>query len=230
MLLFFKNIITICSNAIYSLTTSHTTMENDKQYVESLVKHANFNMSEVRHNTEIALKSHKTDYAGITSYMAGNSWLNSKLSTGQTLCGIDLNIYDSINRTVGRVKPLSYPITLFHGFELFTQYNESTWNIGKTIVFPWFLSKTPSYDVANKFASAYDKYQPKFMVVSYPAGSKHIGLDIRPHDEEFEYLSKSDEKLKLVRICRIPRFPYMYVFYIFKSRDYLKSQKVTFAE
>jgi len=157
MLSFLYNIFIILGNAFYSLTTSQTTIKNDKEYIDKLISNANFNMTEVRKNTELALMGNTNDYSHITSYFAGNAWFNYKLSYGWTfddLCDIDIKIYNAINNTVLKVKPLSYPITLFHGFEPFAEYNEHRWQIGQTIIFPWFLSKTTSYDVALKFASS----------------------------------------------------------------------------
>lgn len=226
MLAILNNLCTIIENGLYYLTTSQTTIKRDREYIQSLIVGANFNMSEVRDKTEFALQNKPKKYSDIVSYVSGNAWLNSKISKGDKLSDIDNEIYKSINDTVKETQPLSYPITLFHGFERFTMYNEHIWKLRHTIYFPWFLSKTPSFDVALRFASTYDnnKFRQKFMVVNYPVGSKHIGLDIRAHDDEFEYLSKSGENLKLVRICKVSNFPYMMIFYVFKSKDYPKSK------
>lgn len=215
---FFYNTLRVMQNSFGYLTTSYTEIENDEKYIKSLISEPNFDMSEVRKNTESVLLHKNQDYTNITSYIAGNCWLNSKLTTGIELNNYDKKIYESINNTVKNVIPLSYAINLIHGFELFTNYNEKSWRVGKTISIPGFLSKTPSFEVASRFASMYDKYLQKYMIVIYPEGSQHISLDIRPNDEEFEYLTFSNEKLKLVRIAKLYKFPHMSIFYVFKSK------------
>ena len=148
-------------------------------------------------------------------YICGNCWCNMKLTNNCKLSEIDLKIYDIINEIVNNVKELTYPITLFHGFEKFTNYDENNWHIGDAILFKGFLSKTPSFDVANNFARMYNFFNRKILVVKYPIGSKHIGMNIRhPDDQEYEYLTKSNEKLKLIDIYRKIKFFSIVTFYI----------------
>jgi hypothetical protein len=66
--------------------------------------------------------------------------------------------------------------------------------------FPFFLSKTPSWQVAAFFArQSGNRFYQKFMVCRYPsAGSRHICLDMRTNfNDEYEYLAYG-ETFKLV--------------------------------
>lgn len=216
---------------VYSyIICSLYTFLNNAKYIQNLKNNPNLNMTELWTKTEslfnVANSPNQKLYSGILSYMGGNAWLNMKLSFGEILHGRDKEIFDSINVAVQNVEPLSYPITLFHGFETFTNYNENKWNKNDIISVPEFLSKTPSFDVANRFARGQSyKFNRKFLVVEYPIGSKHIGLDIRnPKDlgghtefnEEYEYLSHSNEQLKLINIIREIEFFHINTFYICK--------------
>ena len=49
-------------------------------------------------------------------------------------------------------------------------------------------------------------FQPKYLVVFYPTNSKQIGLDIKPPKfEEYEYISKQNENLKIKGIIGFSR-------------------------
>jgi hypothetical protein len=196
---------------LFSYVFNRTKFNNDEKYINTLLSNQNLDMTEITKNSETITTK---NYSNIVSYIAGNCWLNAKLSNNISLSPKDKEIHDSINDAVNNTKPLSYPITLFHGFEKYTYYNEKTWKINDTINIKGFLSKTPSFDIASKFANQYDFTNPKFLVVNYPIGSKHIHLDIRKYDEEYEYLTNSNEKLKLVRICYYLKFPQLMTFYI----------------
>ncbi len=54
----------------------------------------------------------------------------------------------------------------------------------------------------------------KFLVVKYPKNTKHISLNIRYFDQEFEFLTYSNEKLKLVDIKEVLNYPQNYILYI----------------
>lgn len=196
----------------------------DRSHLTDLILNPNLNMTEIVQNTDDIINNDSKLYSAMLQYMAGNCWLNGKLSRGKKLEGKDKEIYDGVNKLAHSVKPLSYSISLFHGFEYNTDYNEHAWYIGKNISIPGFLSKTPSFQVANKFASSrgyLDYYNRKFLVVQYPKGSRHIGADIRhPTDPEYEYLTFSGEQLQLINIHRILSFPIIMTFYVCKSLDY----------
>ena len=183
--------------------------------VENIIKTPNLNMTEVWENTNKTIGDDNHLYTCLLSYVSGNCWLNSKLSNGLQLEGKDKEIYDGVNKIAKDVDPLSYPVTLFHGFEPHTNYNESTWKINGTIMIPGFLSKTPSFDVANKFSQMTSFFNRKFLVVDYPVGSRHIGINVRhPSDPEYEYLTASGENLKLRQVYRKIIFPSLCTFYI----------------
>lgn len=196
----------------------------DQSYLTELIKNPNLNMTEIVQNTGDIVNNDSKLYSAMLQYMGGNCWLNGKLSRGETLEGKDKDIYDGVNKLARSVKPLSYPISLFHGFEYNTDYGEHTWSKGHHILIPGFLSKTPSFDVANKFASSRDLFSyfnRKFLIVQYPKGSKHIGADIRhPTCPEYEYLTFSGERLQLADIHRVFSFPIIMTFYVCKSLDY----------
>ena len=194
------------------------------KYINNLVKTPNLDMTEVWGKTKEVVDNDSGLYKSVSQYMAGNCWLNAKLSQFyefDELSDIDKMIYNGINETVKKVTPLSYPITLFHGFEEFTNYKENRWVIGRNINIPGFLSKTPSFHVAGLFAHGVSYFNRKYLIVEYPIGSKHIGLEIRPkHTEEYEYLTRSNENLLLVKKIRRLGFFYMSTYYVCKSLDY----------
>lgn len=201
-----------------TISLYNETATNDS--IDKLIKFPNLDMTEVWDNTEEIIGKDNHLYMCLLQYVAGNCWLNSKLSNGMELEGKDKEIYEGVNKVAHSVKPLTYPVTLFHGFEPYTNYKEDTWIIDSVVSVPGFLSKTPSFDVANKFAKAYNFFHRKFLVVEYPKGSKHIGMNVRhPSDPEYEYLAMSGEKLKLMGIHRKIIFPYIHTFYILKSID-----------
>ena len=56
------------------------------------------------------------------------------------------------------------------------------------------MSKSLSLNIAKKFAISVDFINPKFLLVIYPVGSKHIHPDFNIFNEEFEFLTCSNEK------------------------------------
>ena len=61
--------------------------------------------------------------------------------------------------------------------------------------------KTPSFRVAFRFALSYDSANIRFLVVNYLNDSQYINLDVRTEkNEEYEYLTKSGERLELSSI------------------------------
>lgn len=186
-------------------------------FIDNLLRNEKLDMTELRFKTHKIFENdnHIEDYKNVFSYMKGCCQLNYKLSLNESLFENEQNILNSINNSVDRVEPLSYPVTLFHGFELLTKYNENNWKVGQTISIPGFLSKTPSLDVATKFASKFNSLHVKYLVVKYQVNSKHINLDIHDKEnEEFEYLTHSNEKLMLTDVVKKFNFPFMNVFYI----------------
>lgn len=228
----------LSTNAYYYINTDDETKINDKKYINDIIANANYDMTEIRNKTDKALEYDNESYCSIVKYMGGYCWLNSKLNKGERpysfgmfnnnkntqdwtkLDDVEKHIYNNINKTINNVESLSYSINLFHGFELYSNYGEKYWIIDKIFSMKSFISKTPSIKVARNFAYNHNNLQPKLLLVHYSKESKHINLDIRPHNEEYEYLTKSDEKLKLIKICRLFVFPFiMETYYICTSLD-----------
>lgn len=206
-----------CINSYYHMT--HKNSDEGLLLVDKLINCENLSVAEVRNKTnklfENNLNDYANDYSNIVSYIAGKCHLNCKLSTNESLDESEQKILNSINKSVDRVEPLSYSVNLFHGFEKRTNYNENKWTNGKTFSVPGFLSKTPSFKVATKFTPSYNHVQFKYLIVKYPIGSKHISLDIHSKgNEEYVYITHSNEKLLLVDVVKKFKFPYMYIFYI----------------
>lgn len=206
-------------------------------YLEKQIINPNLDLTEIIEKTENAFTGYPHAYMSLTSYVSGNCWLNSKISNSKNnglrsinylgitnpsslnLNEVDLDIAKSLVQTVERVIPLSYPVLLLHGFEQLTNYNEKRFKVNSVITFPWILSKTPSFGIASRFAKTAtqtSKYNQKFLLVEYEAGSKQIHMDIRFNDEEYEYLTSPNEQLKIIEIFKEFKFPYMYTFYYCK--------------
>jgi hypothetical protein len=133
----------------------------------------------------------------------------------------DKFIITSINKTIEQVEPMNKPLILYHGFEKYINYKENDFQIGHCIVFPGILSKTSSFKVAQQFANGQNYFQPKYLIVFYPIGSKHIGLDIKPEKyDEYEYIGKQGETFKLIKICKVFTGLQLQTFYICESQDY----------
>ena len=179
----------------------YVTKTNDDYYDQLInsIKAPNLDMSEILQKSEAVKDEH--GYLSLTSYCAGNCWVNHFLSCGLELSGCHRSLIDGINGFVNKTEALSYPITLFHGFELFTYYKESTWKIGESLCVEGFLSKTPDVRVAEQFSRVYSATNLRYIVVFYPKGSKHVTIPRYP--EEYEYLTFSAEKLKLVNIVKL---------------------------
>lgn len=227
-------------NMVYNLLRSiltnyyeyyhHTNTPKSLDLVRSLITASDdkIDMTEIRQNTDNLFNQknmtdyEKRDYTNISKYMSGSCWMNSKLSAGidVPLSEDEKQIMESINRTVNKVTPLSYPVVLLHGFEIGTIYNDDQWRSKHIIKIPGFVSKTPSFKVATRFANGYvnysnNKYRSSYIVVSYPEGSQHINLDIRnKKNEEYKYLTRSNESLIITDIVKIFAFPHLYVFYL----------------
>lgn len=83
------------------------------------------------------------------------------------------------------------------------------------------MSKTSNFEIAKQFAQTQNFIQPKYFVIFYLSGSKHIGLDIKPPKyDEFEYISKQNESFKIFKILQIFNGLQLQIFYICESLDY----------
>ncbi len=189
--------------------------------IEKIVKSNEF-MNLIIGKTEEAFKNlksthgeeiHNQVYYDITRYVSGNCWMNSKLSNGLELDSEETRIIKSVNQLIDSVQPIGVPLVLFHGFERFTKYQEH-YKPGQIINLPGFLSKTLSFGVAERFAMCNDWFNPTFIVVQYKPDSKHVHHDVRTFDNEFEFLTNSNEKLVVKNICQYPYMLKFYTFYI----------------
>lgn len=174
------------------LMFSRNFLENIK-----IVKKNKF-MKEIIEKTEKITNEDNNLYHELTRYVSGFCWFNAKLSLGFNITEDEEKVINSINSLVDQVEPLSYPITLFHGFECYTNYGK--YKVDSIVNLKGFVSKTISMDIAYQFAFSQNQFNPKILVINYPAGSKHVHHDIRPLSNEFEFLTKSDEKFIVKKI------------------------------
>ncbi len=185
-------------------STNIEKLENDLTYtaksffLNSKIVKSNPYMKEIIEKTEAITNKDSEGYYNLTKYVGGVCWLNSKLSNGFEISPDEKNIMDSMNMVIEKVEPLSYPVILFHGFEYYTKY--LNYKVGDVINLGGFLSKTLSFNVALSFAQSQNLLNPKFLIVNYPAGTKHVHHDIRPFNNEFEFITKSNEKLVVKKI------------------------------
>lgn len=170
--------------------------------------------------------SNKSLYTTCVSYYSGNCWENGRLSHGEELSQDDVNRINDLKESLKIVKPIPFTISLFHGFETHLSYKTDKWQIGDTIHFPFFLSKTMSWKVATFFAANNTNSTcQNYLLCRYDKpGSKHICLDIKKEDsDEYEFLS-GFETFKLVeKIYHMSFLPYpsMRIYYVmdFVSSD-----------
>ena len=153
-----------------------------------------FDMKEINEKSEKALKD--DSYLSMVKYNSGYCKYNHLKSNGIEMNDRDKKIYNDIQTAYDKVEPLSYPINLFHGFELGMKYPKFEKN--NVIQFDFILSKTPSWQVANFFASHNCNLINKYMYILYPPNTKHLSIDIRLNfNNEYEYLA-INEKLRYI--------------------------------
>jgi len=172
--------------------------KNMNKYCEIL--HKNLIIKEVEINTNKMLEFDKENKIGssIIKFVSGNCWFNTKLSHGHKIEEHEEKIINGINEGVKLVKQLTQPVSLFHGFEKYVNYKK----INDTISVPGIVAKTLSINVAKRFAYSTNSLRPEFLVVHYDIGSSHLKQSIRPFDEEFEFITKSNESYKIIRVCK----------------------------
>ncbi len=195
----------------------------DNTMVELILKNQDLNMEEIRTKTEKATNGNPDLYRGIVEWIAGNCWLNALTTNGykKKLTHIDKYIINSINKSIQLIEPMSKPLVLFHGLELYSNYNEKHFKLGHIFTFKGILSKTTCFRIAQKFAQSQNYLQPKYIVVYYPIGSKHLGLDIKPSVyDEYEYIGKFGEKFRIKKIYKRFNGLQLETFYICDSLDY----------
>ncbi len=185
------------TNQIESIE-NQTTYTSRSFFLNSKIVRTNPFMKEIIEKTEAVTNNDSDGYYSLTKYVGGVCWLNAKLSNGFELLDDEVKLLNSINGVIDKVEPLSYPISLFHGFEYYTKYSD--YKVGDIVNVGGFLSKTISYNIALSFAQSQNLLNPKFLIVNYPSGTKHVHHDIRPFNNEFEFLTKSNEKLKVINI------------------------------
>ena len=196
----------------------------DKKYIQDIIKIQDLDMIEVQTKTDLALKDNSDLYYGIMRWISGCCWSNALITNGYktNLLDIDKDIITSINKTIEIVEPMSKPLVLFHGFEKFSNYKEDDLIVDNTFTFLGILSKTSNFLVAKQFSQTQNLLQPKYFVILYPSGSKHISLDIRlPKYNEYEYISKQNESFKIIKICKVFNGLRLQIFYICESLDYV---------
>ena len=156
-------------------------------------------------------------------WISGNCWSNALITNGYAsmITEQDKYIINSINEAIKLVEPIKKPLVLFHGFEKYINYNSNDYHVGKVFTFNGILSKTSSFDVAQRFSLSQNYLQPKYLVVFYPENSKHLGLDIKlPPNDEYEYIGKSGESFKIIKIYKRFNGFSLETFYICENLDY----------
>lgn len=185
-------------NDIETIESKLLTDRNINTYKETLHKIPIIKEVEDKTDKMLKLDPESDISCAIIKFTAGNCWFNSKLSWDFPVEPYEQHMLNQLNKGVSLVEPLSTPISLFHGFEKYTRYNI----IGKYLNVKGIVAKTLSYNVAKRFAYSTNNLKPKFLLVHYDKESRHIKQSIRPFDEEFEFLSHSDETFKVIRICK----------------------------
>lgn len=145
-------------------------------------------------------------------YNSGCCWFNSKLSHCMNINRMENKILININALVEKVEPISTELTLFHGFERLSNYEIKD----NKINMKGFLSKSLSFKIARKFAQRENYFQPKYLVVHYPPESKQVSPTDRFRNEEYEYLTHSNETLEITGTLRYLDFPILHTFYFCK--------------
>lgn len=207
----------------YCKMSKYSKYYSDKKYIKNIIDKQDLDMTEVRTKTDLALKNYPDLYWGVMRWISGCCWSNSLITNGyeSELLDIDKQIISSINKSIKLVESINKPLVLFHGFEKFSNYKEDNLQVGKIFKFPGILSKTSKFDIAKQFANTQNYFQPKFLIVFYPKGSKHIGLDIKPTKyDEYEYIGKQNETFKIIRICEVFNGLKLQKFYICENLDY----------
>ncbi len=186
------------------LTSNIEQLENQLTYtsknffLNTAIVKKNPYMKEIIEKTEAITNKDNEGYHSLTKYVGGVCWVNAKLSNGFEITPDEKIMMDTINSVIKRVEPLSYPVTLFHGFEYYTKY--SNYKVGDVVQVGGFLSKTLSFNIALSFAQYQNLMKPRFLIVHYPTGTKQVHHDIRPFNNEFEFITKSNEKLCVKKI------------------------------
>lgn len=217
---FYQRIFYLCYN-IRQKFVFNDLMDN--MLIESILITQDLDMEELRTKTEKATDININLYSDIVKWIQGNCWLNALITNGYEthLSVIDKQIINSINRTIELVEPMSKSLVLFHGFESYSNYNEKDFKVGHNFTFPGILSKTTCFRIAQCFAQSQNYLQPKYLVIYYPPGSKHIGLDIKlPKYDEYEYIGKSCETFVVKKIYKRFNGLRLETFYICDSLDY----------
>lgn len=221
---FYRRIFYLCYNITYKFVFNDL-MEN--MMIESILLTQDLDMKELRTKTKKAIKNNNKLFSGVVKWIEGDCWLNSLITNGyeKHLTNIDKKIIRSINKSIELVKPMEKSLVLFHGFEYYTNYNEKDFKIVHNFTFPGILSKTTCFRIAQCFAQSQNYLQPKYLVVYYPSGFKHIGLEPQKSEEykgyeEYEYIGKSGETFVVKNIYKRFNGLRLETFYICDSLDY----------
>ena len=187
-----------------------------KDYIRQAINlpfNYDYDMKETYEKTNKILKGDL--YMSILKYNSGYCQYNHKKSNGLELDDYEKKIYTDIEEAYNKVEPLSYPLRLFHGFELGLKYPKFEKN--KEIKFDIILSKTPSWHVANFFARN-NLWINRYMYVIYPEKSKHISIDVREkNNNEYEYLAINEKLTYLDKVYHITLWPLsLSIYYVFK--------------
>lgn len=227
----FKDLYFIIFNIISNIFISLLYQKNNKssQYIKEIITTQSSNNCEsikiLRKKSDFMFDKYKdlNIYSGVVKWIAGNCWINALITNDyiDLIEPIDQEIFDSIKKAVELVDPIESPIVLFHGFEKYSNYNVKDLFIGNIWSFNGILSKTVNFKIAQSFATAQNYFKPSYLIVFYPANSKHIGLDTKAiFCDEFEYIGKPGEKFKIIDIHEISKGLFLETYYICLSLDY----------
>ena len=224
----FKDLYFIIFNIISNIF-SYNKNNKSSEYIKKIISRKSTNnyksMKILRKKSDFMFDKYKdlNLYSGVVKWIAGNCWINALITNDyiDLIQPIDQEIFNSIKKSVELVDPIEAPIVLFHGFEKFSNYNVKDLVIGNIWTFKGILSKTINFEIAQTFATTQNYFKPSYLIVFYPANSKHIGLNIKPiHCDEFEYIGKPGEKFKIIDIHEISKGLFLETYYICLSLDY----------
>jgi hypothetical protein len=213
------NLFNIINNFFGYVFRDQQKEQKNKEYIHKLIRRNNVEypvtalalslkyeehpyLEEISNKTNKIKNAHPNYFPFFINYISNNMTL------------LEQKTIDKINILVNNIEPLSYPVTLFHGFQNNVKYNiHSQMKNGDIINIKGFACKTLSFCSASKLTNF---YQSKFLVVEYPIGSKHLYPNFKMLNEEYEYITHSDEQFVIIDIKQIYILPRCLTFYICK--------------
>ncbi len=183
---------------------------------------SNHSMDEVRYNTERIYDYNKNAYDAVMSYNYGVCAFNEAITHNRKLSSEEKKQHNNISIAHSLVKPLSYPINLFHSFDSTLLY--PNFKPGNMYSFNYCLSKSPScYFVKSSY---FYGLLHQYMYIRYPVGTRHLCSDVRTKESDsYDYLAINEILKNIGKVFHITFFPFsIKVYYVFDFVDYLKTR------